>query len=209
MYNKDPNQRTDFFQLTRKYSGNCKSKLEFVNELADLILTSFMILFKTTYFILFLSLFFGCTHNINSGKMESFIDLTIKYDNSLKSYKVKNNGEAVYLENKSGGPGVVFEGFVSVDHLREVDGILNLQAPFNIDTTIASWKTDENCADEPIYRLIYFNKYNKEIVFMGSSCVRRTAVDSLVFNMIKYLDSSAKTPYFRSFDKVVPPPPPF
>ncbi len=165
--------------------------------------------FKTVFFIVFLSLFFGCTNNIKSGKTGTFIDLTLKYDKSLKSYIIKKNGEVVYLENTSGYPGVLYEGFISEDHFRKIDGFLNFQAPFNIDTTISSWKTDENCADEPLYRLIYLNKYNKEIVFMGSSCVKRTAVDSLVFNMVKHLDSTAKNPYFKSFDKVIPPPYPF
>ncbi len=168
-----------------------------------------MFLFKTIYFIVFLSLFFGCMNNTNSDKMGKFIDLTLKYDKSLKSYKIKKNGEVVYLENISGHPGVVYEGFISEEHFRKVDGLLNLQAPFKIDTTISSWETDENCADEPLYRLIYNNNYNKEIGFMGSSCIRHTAVDSLVFSIVKYLDSTVKNPYFKSFDKVVPPPSPF
>lgn len=168
-----------------------------------------MFLIKKIYFIVLLSLFFGCANNTNSDKIGEFIDLTLKFDKSLKSYKIKKNGKVVYLENISGDPGVVYDGFISEENFRKVDELLNLQAPFKIDTTISSWVKDENCADEPLYRLIYNNKYNKEIVFMGSSCIRHTAVDSLVFSIVKYLDSTVNNPYFKSFDKVVPPPSPF
>jgi hypothetical protein len=164
---------------------------------------------KSIIIFLLMGLQISCSHQDKPELIAPHFELTIKDYNSLKSYKMINNGLFLNLVNKSGENGILWEGEISADRYSAIDGFLNRHASFKSDTTIASWKSDENCSDEPLYRLIFHNKYNKEIVFTGSSCVKHTAMDSLVFSTVRHLDSVAKHPYFNSFEQVAPPPPPF
>ena len=158
--------------------------------------------------VTFILLLISCKNNEKLNENALF-ELTLKDSRSIKLYKMMSDGLFLNLVNKPGEFGVLWEGNISSDRYKMIDDFLNINASFIKDTTINSWNSAENCSDEPLYRLIYHNKYNKEIVFIGSSCIKHSAMDSFVFSTILHLDSVEKRPYFNSFEHVVPPPSPF
>jgi len=152
---------------------------------------------KRILIIVTLILIMGCKKENKSNTPYS-IDLSVKYNSSINSYKIEADSSVVILLNKTYEVGRLYKSKLNQ---KEFDSI---QYEISQISKIQCDSTDSHYLDGMNYLLI-LKSNDKKITLISNTCDNYERVDNFVIYLVKMFDKRKKDEFFESI--ILPPPP--
>lgn len=126
------------------------------------------------------------------------LDLTIKYDAFLNSFKIDKEGNAIVLINENGQQPKVYKTSFSQSEMSFINKSLE-----KIDFTKCD-SIESDYADGTRYILMLKNiETKKEIVVLSDYCEEQKPLNNLVFYISRTFDKKKKEDFYKSINGLI------
>lgn len=126
------------------------------------------------------------------------LDLTIKYNAFLNSFKIDNEGNAIVLINEKGQQPKIYKASFSKSEMNFINKSIQ-----NIDFTKCD-SIESDYADGTRYILMLKNvETNKDIVVLSDYCEEQKPLNKLVFYISRTFEKKKKEDFYKSVSGLV------